>query len=123
MRPVLTRSCVLALHLPRGLVHSHMDAHVFRTAAPPCPANRGRPKVIEPDGDPDMSLRRADAVGRIERDPADARHVGFSPRVAGVLLRYAIRAMEIAADITRRNVEMPRGRNEDMCEVLAHAAL
>ena len=43
--------------------------------------------------------------------------------MAGLLLGDAVGAVEIAADIARRNAEAARRRDEDMGEVLADAAL
>src|SRR5436853_6453269 len=70
-----------------------------------------------------MGFSRTDAIGRIEGDPANARYKGLHHRMARILCRHTVRTMEIAADITRRDVEMARGRDEDVGEVLAHAAL
>src|SRR2546423_9463545 len=69
----------LALHLPRGLIDPHLDRHAFSATAAARAADRGCAKVVEPDRDPHMRVGRADAVGRIECDPADGRLICFGP--------------------------------------------
>ncbi len=43
--------------------------------------------------------------------------------MAGLLLRDAVAAQHVAADIARRHAEMPGAGDEDVGQVLAHAAL
>ena len=68
-------------------------------------AHRRRAEIVEPDRDADMGVGRADAVGRIERDPAEVGDIGLGPGVAGVLVGDAVGAVEIAADVAGRNAE------------------
>ena len=70
-----------------------------------------------------MRVGRGDAVRRVERDPAKIRNKSLRPGVAGLLVGDAIGAMEVAADIARRHTEAARSRDEDVADVLAHAAL
>src|SRR5438045_8773728 len=72
----------LALHLPLGLVDQHLDRHGLGTAAAAGTAHRSGTEVIEADRDAHMGFGRADAVGRIERDPADRWYEGVGPGVA-----------------------------------------
>src|SRR4029077_1898968 len=119
-KPLSGRGSVL--HLPRRLIDRDLYRHALRAAAAARSAHRGGSEIVQTHRDAHVGVGRADAVGRIERAPADARHVNLRPGMAGVLLRHAVGAVEITADITRRNVEMARGRDEDVSQVLAHAA-
>src|SRR5262249_27965080 len=78
-----------ALRLPHRLVdmHGHLQALAGPTVAGA--AHRGGPQIVEADRDPDVGIGGADAVGRIERDPAELGHERFRPGVAGILLRHA----------------------------------
>ena len=69
-----------------------------------------------------MGVGGANAVGRIEADPAEILDIGFRPGVAGLLRGDAVGAMEMAADIARRDAELAGRRDEDMGEVLTDAA-
>ena len=62
-------------------------------------------------------------VGDIEADPAQIRHVGFRPGVAGLLVHGAVGAQEVSGDETRRNAARARAGDEDVGVVLADAAL
>src|SRR5436853_7901820 len=86
-----------ALHLPCRLIDQHFDHHAFPAAAATCAPHRGRPEIVEPDRDAYMGVGCADAIGGIERDPADGRHIRLRPGVAGVLLRHAVCTVKIAA--------------------------
>src|ERR671911_46001 len=86
-------------------------------------ADRRRAQIVEPRRDPDMRIGGADAIRGIECNPAELRHEGFGPGVAGVLVDDAVVAMEVAADVARRNADATRRGDEDVAEVLAHAAL
>src|SRR5262245_3600652 len=68
-----------------------------------------------------MGPSGAEAVGGIEGDPAELGHEGFRPGMAALLLVAGF-AVEVAADIARRNAQTTRGGNEDMREVLSDAA-
>src|SRR5215831_5681811 len=74
-------------------------------------------QFIEPDGDPHVGVGGAKSIGRIESDPAELGHEGFHPGVAGLLFARLVIAVEIAADIARRNTEAARGGDEDVGEV------
>src|SRR2546425_428899 len=77
-------------------------------------AQRGCPEIVQPDGDPHLSIGTADAIRRVESNPAKFRHECLCPCMAGILLAHAVAATEIAADVTRRNAEIACRRNEDM---------
>src|SRR3954452_904923 len=112
-----------ALHLPRRLIDQYLHGHAFGPAAAARTTHRGSTQIIEADRHTHMRVGRADAVRRVERNPADARNVGLGPGMAGVLLHDAIGTMEVPADIAGRNIQMTRRRDEDVGEVLAHTAL
>src|SRR5262249_36180855 len=63
-----------------------------------------------PTGDSHMGLSGAEAVGGIEGDPAELGHEGFRPGMAALLLVAGF-AVEVAADIARRNAQTTRGGN------------
>src|SRR6185295_4500980 len=109
-----------ALYLPRRLVDMDRDGHALGAAAIASAAHRGGAKVIEPDRDPHVRLGCTDAVRRIERHPADARHMSLGPGVAGLLVDDAVGAAEIAADVARRDIQMPGGRDEHVGQVLTY---
>src|SRR6266581_2933177 len=89
----------------------------------PRTAQRSCPKIIQPDRYPHMRIGAADAIRRVERNPAELRHECLRPGMAGLLLVDAIAAAEITADVTRRNAEIARRRDEDVGEVLTDPAL
>ena len=70
-----------------------------------------------------MGVGGAKSIGRIESDPAELGHEGFHPGVAGLLFARLVIAVEIAADIARRNTEAARGGDEDVGEVPTRGAL
>src|SRR5690348_10205679 len=70
-----------------------------------------------------MGVGRADAVGRIERDPAETGHEGLGPGMAGVLIGHAVVAAKVAAHITGGDAGAAGSSEKDMGEVLAYAAL
>jgi hypothetical protein len=72
----------LPLRLPRRLCHREPHRYIFADTAVVRAADRGGAKAIKADGYTDMLFRGADAVGRIEPDPAKAGNVNFRPRVA-----------------------------------------
>ena len=109
--------------LAADLVDAHRDIERLAAAAIAAAAHRRRAEIIEADRDAHMGVGRADAVGGVEGDPAEIGHESLGPGVAGLLLGHAVGAMEMAADIARRNGEAARGGDEDMGQVLAHAAL
>ena len=112
----------LRLRLLARLVDLHGDLERLAAAAKAGAAHRRGAEIIEPDRHPHMGLGRADAVGGIEADPAEVLDMGLRPGVAGLLRGDAVGAVEMAADIARRNAELARGGDEDVGEVLADAA-
>src|SRR5438045_1152871 len=62
------------LRLLCGLVDAHLDREHLTGTAVARAAQRGRAKVVEPDRDPHMGVGGADAVGGIERHPAQIGH-------------------------------------------------
>ena len=53
-----------------------------------------------------MGFGGADTVGRIEAHPAQVFDIGLRPGVAGLLCGHTVGAVEVAADVARRNVEV-----------------
>ena len=111
------------LRLAARLVDPDLHGQRLAAAAVARAAHRRGAEIIEADRDPHIGVGRADAVGRIEADPAEVATIGFGPGVAGVLLDHAVGAVEVAADIARRNAELRAAADEDMGQVLADAAL
>src|SRR5262245_29932226 len=107
-----------ALYLACRLLHAHGDRQRLRGAAVVHAADRRRAEIIEADRDPDMRVGRANAVGDVERDPAQARHMGLGPGVARVLIGATVAVADIAADAARRNPGGARGSNEGVGEIL-----
>src|SRR3954462_10900995 len=116
----MCRASVLAL--PLRALDPQLDVEALRPAARAAAANRRGAEVVEADRDPDIRRRGADAVRRVEADPAEVTRFGFGPGVACVLLDNAVGAAEIACDIAGRNAQRPRGRDEDVRQILAYAA-
>src|SRR5690606_6303352 len=102
------------LRLAHGLIHIDHDRHVFSTAAEACAAHRRSAEIIQSDGHPQMGVSCANSVGGIETHPAEMRDMRFRPGVTGLLLHDAVGAMEIAADIARRDLQAARGGNENV---------
>src|ERR1700726_4195484 len=78
------------LRLLSGLIDADRDREgLIAAALAGAPHGRGA-EVIEADGAPHVGIGRADAVGRVEADPADVGHEGFGPGVAGFLEHDAV---------------------------------
>ena len=73
------------LRLLARLVDVHRHFEGFAAAAEAGAAHRRRAEIVQADGDAHMGLGGADAVGRVEADPAEVLDIGFDPGVAGVL--------------------------------------
>src|SRR5262249_34926828 len=116
------RQCPLVLRLPVCLVDVDSDPERFAVAAIADAADRRGTEVVETHRHTHVAFRGADAIGRIEANPSQMLHIGFRPGVTGVLCGHAVSAIEMAADIARRNAELARCRDENMGEILAHAA-
>src|SRR5882757_6681751 len=84
----------LRLALPAGLIDLDRYRQGFGAAAIAGAAHRRRAKIIQPDGDAGMRVSGADAVRRVEADPAEIRHEGFGPGMAGLLIDRAVGAQE-----------------------------
>src|SRR5437867_3600737 len=93
--PAPARARQSVLHLPGGLVDVHCDHERLAAAPVAAAAHRRRAEIIEADRDADMRVGRADAVRRIEADPAELRHEGFGPGVSRLLLRNPVGTAEI----------------------------
>src|SRR4029078_1895819 len=65
-----------------GLLDLDRHAERLRAAAIAGAAQGGGAEIVEPEGDTDMGIGGADAVGRIESDPAEIGNVGLRPGVA-----------------------------------------
>src|SRR3954470_3926954 len=85
-----------ALRLALSGIHSQRHVKRLVASATPRPADWGGSEVIEADRDPHMGIGRADAVGRIEADPAEARHPRLGPGMRRLLLDDAVGPVEVA---------------------------
>src|SRR5262245_61311016 len=112
----------LTLGLLACLVDAHSHRERFPAAAKARAAHRGGPKIVQPGRDPHMGVGGADAIGRIEANPAKVLDVGLRPGVSGLLWGDAVGAMKVATDIARRNFERSSRRDKNMGEVLADTA-
>ena len=70
-----------------------------------------------------MRVGGADAICRIEADPAEVRHERLGPSVAGLLIDHAVGAEEMSGNEARRHAAGARAGDEDMRVVLAYPAL
>src|SRR2546423_15544647 len=102
-----------------------MDVHgeLLATTAEADAAQRSGPEIVEAHGYPYMGIGTADAIRRVEPDPAELRDECLRPGMAGFLLGDPVLAAEIPPDITRRNAEVARRRDKDVGKVLAHPTL
>src|ERR1700760_2772326 len=69
-----------------GLVDLDRDGQGFHAAAVARAADRGGAEIVEADRDARVGVGGADRIGGIEPDPAQIRHEGFGPGVAGLLV-------------------------------------
>jgi len=106
-----------------GLLNLDRDRQGLCAAAIAGAAHRRRAEIIQAGRHPHVRVGRANAVGRVEGDPAERIEMDLRPCVPGVLPGDAVGAVEVAADIASRNAEMARAGDEDMAQVLADAAL
>ena len=113
----------ISLRLLARLIDVNRHLQRFAAAAIARAAHRRGAEIIEPDRDPHMGVGGGNPVGRVEADPAEVLDIGFRPGMAGLLRGDAVGAVEMAADIARRDAELARRRDEDVGEVLADAAL
>src|SRR5262245_55893031 len=111
------------LGLARGLLDPDLHGQRLVAAAVAGAAHRRRAQIVEADRDPHIGVGRAHAIGRIERDPAQIRHVGLGPGMARALIDHAVVAVQVAADIAGWKAGGARAADEDMCHVLANPAL
>src|ERR1700736_220964 len=108
---------ILALALPLGFADPQRDVERFTAVARARPADRRGALGVEADRHAHIMLVGAGVVGRVERDPAEVGHIRFRPGVSCILKR-AVGAREIAADIARRYAEPARAGDEDMRKIL-----
>src|SRR4051812_8106462 len=108
----------LALALTADLADPHRDIERLAAAAKAGAADGRGAEIIQTDRDADMGVGRTDAIGCIEGDPTEVRYVSLGPGVAGLLIGHAVVALEMAADVARRNGDAARRSDEDMSEVL-----
>src|SRR5690348_9385330 len=93
----------LPLRLPGspGLIDLHRHRQRLAAAAVAGAADGGGAEIVEADGDAGVSLGGADAIRRIEADPAEVGHEGFRPGVSGLLVDHAVGAQEMSGDEAR----------------------
>src|SRR3954453_4420343 len=103
----------LALLLPSArLLNLDRYGERFHSAAVSGATHRRRAEIVEADGDPSVRVGDADAVGRIEPNPAEFRHEGLPPGMAGLLIDDAVRAQEMSGDEARRHAGRTRAGNK-----------
>src|SRR5450631_1871442 len=100
----LSPACLIDFYRHRQRLH----AAAVAGAAHWCGA-----EIVEADGDTGMRVRRADAVGRIEPDPAEIRDVRLCPGMAGLLVDHAVGAQEMSGDEARGHAAASRAGDED----------
>src|SRR6202158_790760 len=124
-RPGMTAASRLRLRLalPPGLIDLDRDRQRFHAAAIAGAAHRRGAEIVEADGDTGVRVGGADAVCRIEPDPAEIRHECLRPGVAGLLIDHTVGAQEMPGNEARRNAGAARAGNKDMRIVLTHPAL
>src|ERR1700759_589530 len=83
-------------------------------------ANRRGAERIETYGHPHVGFGWADAMDRVEADPAKPRHMGLGPGVAAAFRLGA--AAAVAGDIAGRNLQAAGGTEKDMRQVGGAAA-
>ena len=93
----------LPLSRPPGLVDLDRNRQRLGAAAVAGAAHGGGAEIIEPDGDAGVGIGGADAVRRIEPDPAEAGHERLRPGVAGRLIDHAVGTQEMPGDKARRH--------------------
>src|SRR5258708_11080018 len=98
----------LPLALPPGLIDLDVNRQRFHAAAVAGAAHRGCAEIIQPDGDAGVRVGGADAVCRIEPDPAEIRHERLRPGVAGLLIDHAVGAQEMSGNEARGNAGAAR---------------
>src|SRR5438876_8950914 len=108
---------------PGGLIDLDRNGERLVAATIAGAADRRCAEVVEADGDAGMGVGGADAVGGVEPDPAQIRHEGLRPGVAGCRIDGAVGAQEMPGDETCRHAAASRAGDEDMRVVLADAAL
>src|SRR5579863_5874599 len=113
----------LPLTVPAGLIDLDRNRQRFVAAAISRAAHWRGAEIIETDGDAGVGVGGADRIRRVEPDPAEIGHVSFGPGVAGLLMRGAVRAHEMAGDEARRDAARARAGDEDMRVILTDATL
>jgi len=111
------------LRLVRRLGDADLHRQRFAATSIMRTTQRGCAEIIESRRDPHMRIGAANAIRRVESNPAKLRHARLRPGMTSLLLGNAVTAKKIAADISRGNVEIARRRYEDMGDILAHSAL
>ena len=79
-----------------SLGDADLDRKFLVAAAQSLAGDRRRVAIIEAAGEPDIGVVGADAVRRIETDPADIGQEGLGPGVASLLPFGAVAAIEMA---------------------------
>src|SRR3954449_8874688 len=120
-RPPPPSALRLLLALARDLLDTELHVEAFRAAALAAAADRGGAEIVEPDRYADMGVGRGDAVRRVEADPAELRHLGLGPGMAGALVDDPVCADEVSGDVAGRDLHPAAGRDEDVREILADA--
>src|ERR1700687_3436432 len=124
-RPGMTAASRLRLRLalPPGLIDLDRDRQRFHAAAIAGAAHRRGAEIIEADGDAGVRVGGADAVCRIEPDPAEIGYERLHPGVAGLLIDHPVGAQEMSGNEARGNAGAARACDKDMRIVLTHPAL
>src|SRR5689334_9043668 len=107
----------------RSLVDFNCDFEIFAANAEAHAAHRRRANRIKSDRHPYIGFGGAKAVSGIKADPADIGNESFRPGVASLLLDAAVRHLQVAGDVARRNVETAGRSDKNVAVVAADAAL
>src|SRR5260370_14105964 len=114
---------VLPLALPSDVVDLDRDRQRYHAAAIAGAAHRRGAEIVEADGDAGVRVGGADAVCRIEPDPAEIRHERLRPGVTSLLIDHPVGAQEMSGNEARGNAGATSTGDKDMRIVLTYPAL
>ena len=75
-------------------------------------------KEIEADGNPNIGIVGAEAMGWVERHPSNIVDPSFGPCMPGVLLVLPVGTIHVPADIAGGDLELTAAGDEDVRQVL-----
>src|SRR5215207_5847835 len=112
----------LLLRLSLGARYAEPDVQRLGPAPVPAASHGGGPKIIKACRNPHMPLARRDAVGRIDPDPSELRHLHLGPGMPSLLAGDTVRPMKITGNVSGRKRAASRGGDEDVGEILTNPA-